>query len=141
MTREDERRRHRQWPCDYRANALLKGQSLSIVCTVVDISARGARIRFAAAVALPPDFVLVIPSLTLRVDARVVSSRGQHHSVRFTWRMDGPLNAQAMTPRSLQKTLEAESVMFIPENGSRPGVKLPRDRPPAIRMQKKKGER
>jgi transcriptional regulator with XRE-family HTH domain len=55
-------------------------------------------------------------------------------------RMDGPLNAQAMTLNSLQKTLEGEGVIFLPENGNLPGVKLRRDPPPVIRTRKKRGE-
>jgi len=55
-------------------------------------------------------------------------------------RMDGPLNAQAMTLHALQKALEAEGAVFIPENGFLAGVKLRRDPPPAIRTRKKKGE-
>jgi hypothetical protein len=54
--------------------------------------------------------------------------------------MDRPVNAQAMTLHGLRQTLEAEGVMFVPENGSRPGVTLRRDRPPAIRTRKKNGE-
>ncbi|WP_404295224.1 PilZ domain-containing protein (plasmid) [Microvirga sp. RSM25] len=140
MTREDERGRHRQWPCDYRAKALLKDQSLAVVCTVVDISTGGARIRFAAPVALPPDFVLVIPCLALSVDAHVVGSRGQHYSVRFDWPVDGPLDAQAIMLHGLQTILEAEGVMFVPEHGSRPGVTVRHVRPPAIRTRSTKGK-
>ena len=55
-------------------------------------------------------------------------------------RMDGPLNAQAMTLHAIQKVLEGEGVIFIPENGQLPGVKLRRDPPPAIRARKKRGE-
>ncbi len=55
-------------------------------------------------------------------------------------RMDGHLNAQAMTLHSLQKTLEGEGVIFLPENGGLPGLKLRRDPPPAIRTRKKRGE-
>ncbi len=55
-------------------------------------------------------------------------------------RRDGPLNAHAMTLHSLQSCLEGEGVLFLPENGNLPGLKLRRDPPPAIRTRKKRGE-
>jgi transcriptional regulator with XRE-family HTH domain len=55
-------------------------------------------------------------------------------------RMDGPLNAQAMTLHGLQTILEGEGVIFLPENGNLPGIKLRRDPPPAIRTRRKRGE-
>ncbi len=45
-----------------------------------------------------------------------------------------------MTLHSLQKSLEGEGVIFLPENGNLPGLKLRRDPPPAIRTRKKRGE-
>ncbi|EIM26688.1 hypothetical protein MicloDRAFT_00032380 [Microvirga lotononidis] len=61
-------------------------------------------------------------------------------TVKRLERMDGVLNAQAATLYSLQKVLEGEGVIFIPENGNLPGLKLRRDPPPAIRTRKKRGE-
>ena len=55
-------------------------------------------------------------------------------------RMDGRLKAYAETLHSLQETLEGEGVIFLPENGGLPGLKLRRDPPPAIRIRKKRGE-
>jgi transcriptional regulator with XRE-family HTH domain len=55
-------------------------------------------------------------------------------------RVDGPLNAQSMTLHNLQKILEAEGVIFLPENGNLPGLKLRRDPPPVIRTRRKRGE-
>lgn len=55
-------------------------------------------------------------------------------------RLDGPLSANSLTLASLQKALEGEGVLFIPENGNLPGVKLRRDPPPAIRTRRKRGE-
>jgi transcriptional regulator with XRE-family HTH domain len=55
-------------------------------------------------------------------------------------RMEGQLNAQVTTLYSLQKTLEGEGVIFPPENGNLPGLKLRRDQPPTIRTRKKRGE-
>ena len=45
----------------------------------------GAQVTFAAAVALPPSFVLEIPSLDLQVEARVVWSRAGQHGVTLVW--------------------------------------------------------
>ncbi|WP_084731235.1 PilZ domain-containing protein [Microvirga vignae] len=85
MTRKGERRWHRRQPSNRSAEIVLPNQSPTLTCNVEDISAGGVRIRFATAVALPPEFVLEIPSLTLRVDAHVVWSRGEHYGVRFLW--------------------------------------------------------
>ncbi|WP_404295457.1 PilZ domain-containing protein (plasmid) [Microvirga sp. RSM25] len=84
--REDERRWHRRRLSDFSANIVLPNQSPSVTCTVENISAGGVRIRLPTAVALPREFVLEIPSLNLRVDARVAWSRGEHHGVKFLWR-------------------------------------------------------
>jgi transcriptional regulator with XRE-family HTH domain len=56
-------------------------------------------------------------------------------------RMEGQLNAQVTTLYSLQKTLEGEGVIFLPENGNLAGLQLRRDPPPAIRTRKKRGAR
>lgn len=61
-------------------------------------------------------------------------------TVKRLERMDGVLNAQVATLYSLQKVLEGEGVIFLPENGNLPGLKLRRDPPPAIRARKKRGE-
>jgi transcriptional regulator with XRE-family HTH domain len=55
-------------------------------------------------------------------------------------RMDGPLSAHSMTLTALQHCFEGEGVVFLPENGNLPGVKLRREPPPAIRTRKKRGE-
>ncbi|WP_371826958.1 PilZ domain-containing protein [Microvirga sp. VF16] len=84
--RDDERRWHRRRASNHSAKIVLPNHSPTLTCTVENISAGGVRIRFATAVALPPEFVLEIPSLNLRVDARVVWSRGEHAGIRFLWR-------------------------------------------------------
>ena len=55
-------------------------------------------------------------------------------------RLDGPLSANSLTLAGLQKALEVEGVIFLPENGNLPGVKLRREPPPAIRTRRKRGE-
>src|SRR4051812_31800952 len=54
-------------------------------------------------------------------------------------RMDGVLSANSKTLRSLQTTLEEQGVVFIPENGGLPGVRLRRDPPARIRTRKRRG--
>lgn len=55
-------------------------------------------------------------------------------------RMDGPLSANSMTLAGLQKALEAEGVIFLPENGGLAGVRLRREPPANIRTRKRRGE-
>jgi transcriptional regulator with XRE-family HTH domain len=56
-------------------------------------------------------------------------------------RIDGPLSAHSTTLGNIQRCLEGEGVIFLPENGNLPGVKLRRDPPAVIRTRKKRGER
>lgn len=55
-------------------------------------------------------------------------------------RLDGPLSANSMTLANLQAALEREGVIFTPENGGLPGVKLRREPPANIRTRKRRGE-
>lgn len=55
-------------------------------------------------------------------------------------RMDGPISANSMTLDGLQKALEREGAVFLPENGGLPGVRLRRDPPANIRTRKRRGE-
>jgi len=54
-------------------------------------------------------------------------------------RIDGNLSANFRTIDSLRSVLEAEGVLFLPENGGLPGVRLRRDPPANIRRRKRKG--
>jgi hypothetical protein len=85
MLRDPDRRWHRRQPAAYSARVVLTGHPLAQECFIEDMSSGGARIRFATAVALPPEFVLEVSSLFLRVDAHVVWSQGEHHGVRLVW--------------------------------------------------------
>lgn len=85
MVRDSDRRWHRRQSATYTAKAMLKGRTLAHACSVEDMSVSGARITFATAVVLPTEFVLEVSSLSLRVAARVVWSRGEHHGIRFVW--------------------------------------------------------
>lgn len=85
MTREGERRWHRRQLLAINAEVIPNDGTPALKCTVQDMSAGGACIRFPTAVALPPEFVLEIPSFTLRIGARVVWSRGECHGVQIEW--------------------------------------------------------
>ena len=85
MTEGTDRRRHNRRQSTYRARAVFNDQSPALPCTVQNLSASGAQLTFAAAVALPPSFVLEIPSLDLQVEARVVWSRAEQHGVTLVW--------------------------------------------------------
>ena len=54
-------------------------------------------------------------------------------------RIDGPISANSMTLDGLRRALEAEGVVFLPENGGLPGVRLRRDPPANIRTRKRRG--
>lgn len=54
-------------------------------------------------------------------------------------RMDGPVSAQTSTVMKIRQALEADGVVFIPENGGLAGVRLRRDPPANIRQRQRKG--
>ena len=55
-------------------------------------------------------------------------------------RIDGPISANSMTLDGIQKALEGEGAMFLPENGGLPGVRLRREPPANIRTRKRRGD-
>lgn len=61
-------------------------------------------------------------------------------TIKRVERIDGPISANSMTLDGLQKALEREGAMFLPENGGLPGVRLRRDPPANIRVRKRRGE-
>jgi hypothetical protein len=85
MFHENERRWYRRTLSTHSARVFLKNASPALTCIVEDMSVGGARLKFADTFDLPREFVLEIPSLTLRVDARLAWSRGEHRGVRFIW--------------------------------------------------------
>jgi len=85
VTEGTDRRRHNRRQSTYRVWAVFDDQSPALPCTVQNLSASGAQLLFATAVALPPSFVLEIPSLDLQVEARVVWSRAGQHGVTLVW--------------------------------------------------------
>ena len=54
-------------------------------------------------------------------------------------RIEGPISANSTTLDSLQKALERDGAVFLPENGGLPGVRIRRDPPANIRARKRKG--
>ena len=85
MTETTERRLHHRRTANLRAWAILDDHGEGLACTVQNISVGGALLRFPSAIALPPQFGLEIPQVSLTVDARVAWSRAEHHGVAFIW--------------------------------------------------------
>ena len=85
VTEGVERRLHHRRPSNLSARAVFNDQSPALDCTVQNVSASGAKIAFAAAVELPREFVLDVPSLDLRVKVRVVWSQAECHGITFVW--------------------------------------------------------
>jgi hypothetical protein len=85
VTRDPDRRNHRRQPTTYRATAVFNNGSETVACSVIDMSANGARIKFATAVDLPVTFVLEIPRLGLSVRSVVIWNEGDHYGVQFVW--------------------------------------------------------
>jgi hypothetical protein len=85
LSRKRDRRWHRRQPLPCNASVIVNDQMPDLTCTVDNISAGGACIRLAAAVDLPREFVLEIPSLSLRVGVHLAWSVGNRHGVMFVW--------------------------------------------------------
>jgi hypothetical protein len=67
------------------ARVIVNDQTPALTCTLNNISAGGACIRFAVTVGLPREFVLEILSLSLRVDVRLAWGGGNRYGVMFVW--------------------------------------------------------
>jgi transcriptional regulator with XRE-family HTH domain len=61
-------------------------------------------------------------------------------TVKRLERLDGMLSANAATVARLQSSLEREGVIFTPENGGLPGVRLRREPPANIRTRRRRGD-
>ncbi|QRM35838.1 PilZ domain-containing protein [Microvirga sp. VF16] len=85
MPEETDRRWHRRWPTSFKARVVFDDQSPALPCIVQNMSASGAQLAFATVFELPREFELEIPSLDLRVEARVVWSRDEQHGVTLVW--------------------------------------------------------
>jgi hypothetical protein len=85
MAEENERRWHRRRLSAIAGQVTVNGQSEALACTLQNLSSGGAQLAFATAVDLPPEFELEVPSLSLRVGARVTWSRAELFGVEFIW--------------------------------------------------------
>ena len=78
-----ERRSSKRWGAYFKARIVFNNRSLVIDCTVRNLSDTGAGISFADISPIPPEFELEIPNRGLRVQSRVMWSRGANHGVMF----------------------------------------------------------
>ncbi|QRM33305.1 PilZ domain-containing protein (plasmid) [Microvirga sp. VF16] len=85
LASERDRRWHRRQPLACHARVIVNDRMSDLTCTVDNLSAGGACIRFAGTVALPREFVLEIRSLSVRADVRLAWSGGTRHGVKFLW--------------------------------------------------------
>ena len=78
-----ENRSSRRWRTVLKGQVVFNNQGSVIGCTVRDLSETGAQIHCADVSALPEEFTLEIPSKDLRLQARVMWSRGGKHGIMF----------------------------------------------------------
>jgi PilZ domain len=83
MDESDERRLKKRWRTVLKGQVVLNSSSSVLDCSVRNLSDLGANLVFANVSLLPQDFELDIPSRNLRVQARLVWSRGATHGVMF----------------------------------------------------------
>jgi hypothetical protein len=78
-----ERRSAKRWYTVLAARITPNSQSKSIECIVRDLSDTGARVYFADTSEMPCEFELEILSRGLKVQSRLMWSRGANHGVMF----------------------------------------------------------
>jgi hypothetical protein len=78
-----ENRSSRRWRTVLKGQVVFNNQGSVFDCTVRDLSETGAQIHLADVGALPEEFTLEIPSKDLRIQARVMWSRGVKHGIMF----------------------------------------------------------
>ena len=83
MDESEERRLKKRWRTVLKGQVMLNNGSSVLDCTVKNLPDIGANLVFADASLLPQDFELDIPSRNLRVQARLIWSRGATHGVMF----------------------------------------------------------
>jgi hypothetical protein len=83
MDKGDERRLKKRWRTVLKGQVVLNNRSSVLDCSVRNLSDIGANLVFADVFLLPQDFELEIPSRNLRVQARLIWSRGATHGVMF----------------------------------------------------------
>ncbi|MBL0406550.1 PilZ domain-containing protein [Microvirga aerilata] len=79
----NERRASKRWRTVLKAQIVADSELSPTEFIVRDLSDTGARIYFADADTLPPEFKIEIPSKGLQVRSRLVWSRGANHGVMF----------------------------------------------------------
>ncbi len=79
----EERRSCRRWRATLKGRIVFNNRYSVLDCTVRDLSDTGAGISFADVSAIPPEFELEIPNRGLRVQGRLMWSRGTNHGVMF----------------------------------------------------------
>ncbi len=79
----EERRSSRRWRATLKGRIVFNNRFSVLDCTVRDLSDTGAGISFADVSAIPPEFELEIPNRGLRVQGRLIWSRGANHGVMF----------------------------------------------------------
>ena len=79
----EERRSSKRWGAFFKARIVFNNRSSVLDCTVRNLSDTGAGISFADVSSIPPEFELEIPNRGLRVQGRVMWSRGANHGVMF----------------------------------------------------------
>ena len=83
MDEGHERRLKKRWRTVLKGQIMLNNRSSVLDCTVKNLSDIGANLVFADVSLLPQAFELDIPSRNLRVQARLIWSRGATHGVMF----------------------------------------------------------
>jgi PilZ domain-containing protein len=83
MDKGDERRLRKRWRTVLKGQVVLNNRSSVLDCSVRNPSDIGANLVFADVFLLPQDFELEISSRNLRVQARLIWSRGPTHGVMF----------------------------------------------------------
>ena len=78
-----ERRSAKRWHTVLAAHVTPNSRSKSIECIVRDLSDTGARVYFADTSEMPSEFELEIPSRGLKVQSRLMWSRGANHGIMF----------------------------------------------------------
>ena len=78
-----ENRSNRRWRTFLKGQVVFNNQNSVLNCSVRDLSDTGAQIHFADVCVLPEEFTLEIPSKHIRLQARVMWSRGAKHGIMF----------------------------------------------------------
>ena len=98
-----ENRAAKRWRTILKGQVVFNNRATVLDCTVQDLSDIGARICFADAVEVPPEFELEIPSRGLRIRPVLIWSRGASHGVMFLEKAKAGTVPPARWPRTSEK--------------------------------------